>query len=58
MENLILGFDVPIEFMIEINKIATGKIITTNLYEEINRIINRYQKEQELQKEEVSVVHK
>lgn len=58
MENLILGFDVPIEIIREINKIATGKIITTNLYEEINRIINRYQKEQELQKEEVSVVHK
>ncbi len=58
MENLMLGFDVPIEIIREISKIATGKIITTNLYEEINRIIDRYQKEQEFQKEEMSVVHK
>ena len=57
MENLMLGFDVPMEIIREIHKIATKKVITTNLYEEITKIIAIYQKEQACQKEEV-VVHK
>lgn len=58
MENMMLGFDVPIEIIRGINKIATGKIITTNLYAEIVRIIDDYNKNKQEEITNATSVHK
>lgn len=43
MSNLLLGNDIPYEVLIEINKIATGKVVTTDIYGEILNIISKYE---------------
>lgn len=45
--NLFLGNPIPKEIIIEINKIAIGEVKTTNLYSEILKIIQDYQKQME-----------
>lgn len=58
MNNLLLGNKVPFEVIVEINKIATGKRITTNLYEEIVRIIEEYQNAMLVERENTTSIHK
>lgn len=58
MENLMLGFDVPFEIIKEINKIARGEIITTNLYKEITKIIADYHRDNKQMDIGAIVVHK
>lgn len=58
MNNLLLGNKVPFEVIVEINKIATGKRITTNLYEEIVRIIEEYQNTKTVERENTTSAHK
>lgn len=58
MQRLMLGLDVPIDIIEEIYQIATGKIVTTNLYEEITKIIDKYKKTNEYQNVEETVAHK
>ncbi len=58
MQCLMLGIDVPMDIIKEIYQIATGKIVTTNLYEEITKIIDRYKRTNAYQNEEEIAVHK
>lgn len=56
LANLLEGDNIPLEIIVEINKIATGERKTTNLYQEILRIIDEYQTKLTQEKELPKVI--